>query len=912
MAISQEPLSVRNNNPGNLRFVGQEGATQGEGGFARFDSPEAGLNAMRKQIELDTQTRGMNLTQFLTKYAPPSENKTQSYVDFVVRKTGVDPTSPISPDQIPAIQAAMIEMEGGSRAANRFNVASAAPTSQTPAPRTQAAVPRTTKPAESMQVASASPMTSVKPAITDLPPSYRAALAANYIADTEDPEVSIADKAMAMLEEMQTSGGGPRGAATFMRTMGQEEPSANPFAIMAKAQEPAETRRRVVPKMPVLRMADGGEVSNEVPRVDAQGRVIREAPTPERPLSLREKIVGGGEAALSLLSGLTAPASIAYDVMRNVSRNEVSPSRFMYTPRTEGGQRTAEELGRLMQEYKLDVATPQVQLQRPYPVGAAARQGITALELPGVSKEAPVGALFPKKNVDTSQLLPQENKPFIGQLERMVADLPGPVTKEQFLGMVRKQGRNYEIARAEQALENLDAGSKIEPVELFQRLQPTSPNRYTTEIISPGTKDLWDKEDNPYPSKKPGSVNLLLDMDEKSADALRLKTAIRDSSDKLARPDFYYSDEYAKLIPVLEKAAAVVGKNPEYYTDPLTQAAEKIQRKREITKASDDLTMPAISDIWNKYSFAVGDEIPSELRGGEWGYLATHKLLAKVYLNAIPRLKKQIPDYADIPGIADEIANVEKLASQALKTEEGDLHFKDQQYKLSASTANLGKFLDKYGQDLFDDFTKTRANFADRIDELGKELPAPSYEGMPGHRRIVKNNPISFSRYVTFTPEEMAQFGISLPDDKRGAAMFLELQSDRQKALRKNEGPGSSSNVEEAFPNMTKLWNVTQQLMAKNAIYGGIKMNKGLVLFPGSDSKKPNIYKNLDTNLRQVVKDLGPGFKLEKFEFPNEKGEMATRWGVYIDEDAAQRVMTQGMRFAKGGIVDKPLYDRAV
>ena len=394
MSVSKEPLSVRNNNPGNLRYVGQEGATPGEGGFARFETPEAGMEAMRRQIELDTQKRGMNLTQFINKYAPPSENKTQGYIDFVVQKTGLDPTKPVPAEMIPAIQTAMIQMEGGPGAAQKFASTSA----PAPAPTT----PTATRPAQYVQVAQGPRTTTpASPKLTDLPPSYRAALAANYIADTEDPEVSIADKAMAMLEEMQ-GGGGPRGAATFNKMMGQEE-APNPFALMAKAQEPeVQPRRRPVPRMP-QRFSNGGAVSNEVPRVDAQGKVIRDAPIPERPLSVGEQAVGMGEAALSLASGLTAPASIAYDVMRGVPRQEISPSRFMYTPRTEGGQRAAEGLGRFMQEYKLDVATPQVQLQRPYPVKAAAKQGIEALrttgealELPFMTDTPPLGIIKPK------------------------------------------------------------------------------------------------------------------------------------------------------------------------------------------------------------------------------------------------------------------------------------------------------------------------------------------------------------------------------------------------------------------------------------------------------------------------------------------------------------------------------------
>jgi len=113
---------------------------------------------------------------------------------------------------------------------------------------------------------------------------------------------------------------------------------------------------------------------SEVPRVDAQGRVIREAPTPDQVYTPLQQVVGGAEALGATLSGLTAPASILYDVARGVPAKEISPGRFMYQPRTEAGQEYTQGIGRLAQDLKLDAALPQVQLQRPYPVGAMARQ----------------------------------------------------------------------------------------------------------------------------------------------------------------------------------------------------------------------------------------------------------------------------------------------------------------------------------------------------------------------------------------------------------------------------------------------------------------------------------------------------------------------------------------------------------
>lgn len=88
-------LALANNNPGNLRYVGQPGASQGEGGFARFESPEAGYEALKKQIELDA-SRGHTVSSFVNKYAPPVENDTNTYVKQATSTLGVSPDTPVN------------------------------------------------------------------------------------------------------------------------------------------------------------------------------------------------------------------------------------------------------------------------------------------------------------------------------------------------------------------------------------------------------------------------------------------------------------------------------------------------------------------------------------------------------------------------------------------------------------------------------------------------------------------------------------------------------------------------------------------------------------------------------------------------------------------------------------------------
>lgn len=101
-------VAYRNNNPGNLVYAGQPGASPGVGGFAAFDSLADGQAALQKQITLDA-TRGTDvngnptttLAELITSWAPPSENDTASYIANVSASTGFDPNAPLSSLSVP-------------------------------------------------------------------------------------------------------------------------------------------------------------------------------------------------------------------------------------------------------------------------------------------------------------------------------------------------------------------------------------------------------------------------------------------------------------------------------------------------------------------------------------------------------------------------------------------------------------------------------------------------------------------------------------------------------------------------------------------------------------------------------------------------------------------------------------------
>lgn len=88
-------LAYENNNPGNLRFAGQEGAVKGRGGFAKFKTPEDGIVALTKQIQMDIN-RGHTLESFIKKFAPPTENDTSLYIQQAMKELGVPASTPLS------------------------------------------------------------------------------------------------------------------------------------------------------------------------------------------------------------------------------------------------------------------------------------------------------------------------------------------------------------------------------------------------------------------------------------------------------------------------------------------------------------------------------------------------------------------------------------------------------------------------------------------------------------------------------------------------------------------------------------------------------------------------------------------------------------------------------------------------
>lgn len=102
------------NNPGNVeRTQGWAGMLPDTGygsedRFAVFDSPQMGLRALMRDTATKIKKHGGDLSKMINEYAPPSENPTNRYYEYVKSKVGRDK---VTVNDLPRIVQGIIEFE---------------------------------------------------------------------------------------------------------------------------------------------------------------------------------------------------------------------------------------------------------------------------------------------------------------------------------------------------------------------------------------------------------------------------------------------------------------------------------------------------------------------------------------------------------------------------------------------------------------------------------------------------------------------------------------------------------------------------------------------------------------------------------------------------------------------------------
>lgn len=124
----------------------QPGYAGASGGFAMFNTPEAGIAAQENLLRSAYIGKGFNtIDKIVNRYAPQGpENSSASvsnYKKYIAQRTGIDINAPISAGQVPAVAAAMREFETGNRpggkAGGGVTLGQPIPTAPTKEQRTQ-------------------------------------------------------------------------------------------------------------------------------------------------------------------------------------------------------------------------------------------------------------------------------------------------------------------------------------------------------------------------------------------------------------------------------------------------------------------------------------------------------------------------------------------------------------------------------------------------------------------------------------------------------------------------------------------------------------------------------------------------------------------------------------------------------
>ena len=114
------PLGLRNNNPLNIRVSSNAwvGKISSPNGFENFSDIKYGIRAGIKNLQTYYNRDSLRtVSKIINKWAPPSENDTNNYVNYVSSSMGVgkDSLLPYNKETFASLFLAMSEMELGKK-----------------------------------------------------------------------------------------------------------------------------------------------------------------------------------------------------------------------------------------------------------------------------------------------------------------------------------------------------------------------------------------------------------------------------------------------------------------------------------------------------------------------------------------------------------------------------------------------------------------------------------------------------------------------------------------------------------------------------------------------------------------------------------------------------------------------------
>jgi soluble lytic murein transglycosylase-like protein len=556
--------------------------------------------------------------------------------------------------------------------------------------------------------------------------------------------------------------------------------------------------------------------------------------------------------------------------------------------------------------------------------------------------------------------LPSNEAPFVGRLDEYVANLPGPVQKQQFFGQLKGKFRDYEIGRAEEALKDLPDNAKLTPSDLLNRVKEVyDPGLYKTTVLPADQSSVngyFRSMDNPFYNKETDegvhlgvihlNQNIAPEVAQRQQAAHEAARAV-----KLMSNDWYltrYPEKMDELQDYLKNSGVQLQPELAKKIDTGVSQYRKIASYEGEMKAAKDKLMypnldPQYDTIHEKYAAQFREADPT---------MPTYVSRTKTE----PLVVKELADQANTwlakngyKGVElPEYGSFTNPSMHAMTDFKMGLAIQEAFHPVKEQVGMADRNLAKYMKGAEEEFKKA----------VGHELPyMGQHESLGGGP-----SPIAFSRFSEHTTEipgigktdgiYVHELQSDMLDDLRkmgpkgGAkekdAMEYEDTLEKLKSLEKSRveaEAGGNANVlqeidnqmaaaqgraktlsnrlrntkadytlPEAFSKMETSGNVAQQLMAKNAIAGAIQQGKNFVAFPGKESAQAQLYEKLPRTLKDVAKDLGPGFEIRPIELQGPQGKTmhtAVVWGP----EAAARIQKKGVPFATGGSVDKSNID---
>lgn len=119
---TSKSLGLRNNNPGNLvktniDWLGKIPLDRNtDARFEQFYELRYGIRALMRDIYTDYRRGSNTVRKLISEFAPAFENNTESYINTVIGKIGMDLIPQMDIDTLTAIAKAIVSVENGSDA----------------------------------------------------------------------------------------------------------------------------------------------------------------------------------------------------------------------------------------------------------------------------------------------------------------------------------------------------------------------------------------------------------------------------------------------------------------------------------------------------------------------------------------------------------------------------------------------------------------------------------------------------------------------------------------------------------------------------------------------------------------------------------------------------------------------------